>query len=550
MFHDDDCKKKIEILKSVLHVSVIIGTWSTHVWLVAKKYIVKFVNFSEKQKSLLMMKYLRLENLVCQDFITEEDALQILWQELQILSYLHSHSSSLTHRDIKSKNILVQSRIFFVIKLVDFELTKNDFILKTFCETNEYAALEIWERRHYIAIIDIWSLKVIVLQYEYGLPRPSQKRKGKLWCRDIVKAAENMKEKENALIDLISIKMLRMHYRQRQSVNDCLKKLYRLRFRAIESVEIERETPTKKTTDQDDITRIKFIITQSRQNDSSKFYNVRSASKTTKVASSKRDIREEVHDYNFASLQSLDRHTQKSAQIRNAQTEDKITSTRSKRQWSQITQSFMINAFEREQSKRSRALISCEADEQFSKTSNPEQRPERPERLERSISSNHDQSLTTDVASLIQDKACSYQDSDLEISLSTQVQTLESKSEQKYYTQYTYKEQNFRECRLNNRDIRMRVSDKWICFTHLALTVDQNQIWVRIKLDMIRRKDRKKQKKSWKAYHHSSHRQDTLIDLFVTSSYLKEFDIYRVKQLRHMIIDDIKESSFEKRIMR
>jgi serine/threonine protein kinase len=26
MFHDDDCKKKIEILKSVLHVSVIIGT--------------------------------------------------------------------------------------------------------------------------------------------------------------------------------------------------------------------------------------------------------------------------------------------------------------------------------------------------------------------------------------------------------------------------------------------------------------------------------------------------------------------------------------------
>ena len=89
------------------------------------------------------MKYLSLKSLVCQDFIIEEETLQILFQELQTLDYLYSHSSSLTYRDIKSTNILIRSRMPFVIKLVDFELTKNDSFLKTFCGSNKYVALEI-----------------------------------------------------------------------------------------------------------------------------------------------------------------------------------------------------------------------------------------------------------------------------------------------------------------------------------------------------------------------------------------------------------------------
>ena len=102
-----------------------------------------------------MMKYLPLENLVCQDFITEEETLQILCQELQTLEYLYSHSPPLTHRDIKPTNNLVQFRMPFVIKLADFELTKNDSSLKTFCGLNKYAAPEIWGRYYHTATVDI-----------------------------------------------------------------------------------------------------------------------------------------------------------------------------------------------------------------------------------------------------------------------------------------------------------------------------------------------------------------------------------------------------------
>ena len=85
------------------------------------------MNYSEEQKPLLVMEYLPLGNLACQDCITEEDTLQFLCQELQALQYLHSHSPLLAHRDIKPANILVRSRMPFVIKLADFGLAKSDF---------------------------------------------------------------------------------------------------------------------------------------------------------------------------------------------------------------------------------------------------------------------------------------------------------------------------------------------------------------------------------------------------------------------------------------
>lgn len=138
-FHHGNWKKKVDILMSLSH-----------------EHIVKFVKFSEKQKPLLVMEYLPLGNLACQDFIiTEEETLQILFQGLQALDYLHSHSPPLTHRDIKPANIIVRSRMPFVVKLVDFGLAKNDSSLKTFCGSNEYAAPEIWGRHHYTATVDI-----------------------------------------------------------------------------------------------------------------------------------------------------------------------------------------------------------------------------------------------------------------------------------------------------------------------------------------------------------------------------------------------------------
>ena len=122
---------------------------------ISKKHIAKFVDFSEKKKLMLMMKYLSFENLRSQKYIDEKENLQILFQELQTLEYLYSQSSSFAHRDIKPENILVQSRMFFVIKLADFELTKNDFIFETFCETTSYVAFEIGKRSDYITMMNI-----------------------------------------------------------------------------------------------------------------------------------------------------------------------------------------------------------------------------------------------------------------------------------------------------------------------------------------------------------------------------------------------------------
>ena len=140
---------------------------------------------------------------------------------------------------------------------------------------------------------------VVVLQYGYGLPKPSRERKGKLWCQDLVQFAEDMEGEGDALIDLISTKMLRMDYRHRQSVSDCLDEFYRLGFHETPTVDVGCTTPTGKAAGQDYITGTKSVITQPLQN--AGFYDMEGASETTEVAPSKHDLRDRIHFYNHAS---------------------------------------------------------------------------------------------------------------------------------------------------------------------------------------------------------------------------------------------------------
>ena len=97
--------------------------------------------------------------------------------------------------------------------------------------------------------------------------------------------------------------MLKINYRYRKSANDCLRKVYRLKFHEISIVDTERITFIKKTIDQDDVTRIKSVITQPFQNVG--FCDIKDASKMIKIAPSKRDLRNEIHFYNRAFQRSL-----------------------------------------------------------------------------------------------------------------------------------------------------------------------------------------------------------------------------------------------------
>jgi len=352
---------------------------------------VQFVDFSTEQKPLLVMEYLPLGSLACQRGITEEETLGILCQGLQALEYLHSQR--LAHRDIKPENILLQSRTPFLIKLGDFGLAKNDSILETFCGSNAYAAPEIWEGRSYTTAVDIWSLGVIVLQYAYCLPKPTQKRKGSQWCRDIVKAA-NDGEDSDTLIDLISTKMLTMNYQDRLSASDCLEQAYLLGFHNVHTFETGYATPTGKSTRQHDITRrtgSRSIVMQPLQkispdgDVSSGFYYVGGSSESTEIAPSKRDLREAIQHYNRASQRSL-QHAQGATQIWNPQPEDIPKSRLSKRQRQQTVQSPSDDARGRGQSKRSRASVSFEAGEDPSKPSSPRNSAQGPKQIERSLS--------------------------------------------------------------------------------------------------------------------------------------------------------------------
>ena len=134
-------------------------------------------------------------------------------------------------------------------------------------------------------------------------------------------------------MNLILVKMLRIDYRHRESVSDCLEEVYRLGFHEISAINIKYITSTGKTASQDDITRTKSVITQPLQN--AGFYNIGSVSKTTEVSPSKPNLRDRIHFYYYISQQSL-QHVQRVTQIWNPQSKDISKLRLSKRRRQQI----------------------------------------------------------------------------------------------------------------------------------------------------------------------------------------------------------------------
>jgi len=192
-----------------------------------------------------------LEDLHNESPIAEEETIDLFFQALNALRYLHSRG--VAHRDLKPKNILVESRSPLGIKLADFGLANDKPDLETFCGTQEYIAPEIYLGKSYTALVDLWSLGVIIFQYVYGLPKATTQRRGQsilggwglAWCRRVVTSAIDWESE--ALIDLLTTGMLRMRPEERLSADVCLAKGCALGLFDGQSLDLGVATPTRQT---------------------------------------------------------------------------------------------------------------------------------------------------------------------------------------------------------------------------------------------------------------------------------------------------------------
>ncbi|KAL8895803.1 MAG: hypothetical protein Q9192_003439, partial [Flavoplaca navasiana] len=212
--------KEVEIMRTVSHVGRKMASG------------LQFVNLSEEDEPRLIMDYLSLGNLEDQHRnlpIAVDETVAVLCQGLLALQYLHSEGIGYAHRDIKPTNILVKSRVPFIIKLGDFGLAKTVIDLTTCCGTYQYTAPEVWKKGGYTSAVDIWSLGVVIFEYAYGLPVGQGSFHPERWYRKLIRTVKDWDSEQ--LIDLLSTQMLTMSPLNRGSAEDCYKEASELHLK-------------------------------------------------------------------------------------------------------------------------------------------------------------------------------------------------------------------------------------------------------------------------------------------------------------------------------
>ncbi|KAK1242914.1 hypothetical protein MKX08_005726 [Trichoderma sp. CBMAI-0020] len=156
---------------------------------------------------------------------------------LDALTYLHSSDPQIVHRDIKPNNILILHRRpnDIAIKLADFGLAYEGETLRTLCGTYRYIAPEIHiganaiqrsQRKAYTALVDVWSLGVVLAELLCGLPKHNRKYNimGLSWCESISEWVElKSRTEDDEMLSFVLNSMLRLEPDDRMTAADCYK---------------------------------------------------------------------------------------------------------------------------------------------------------------------------------------------------------------------------------------------------------------------------------------------------------------------------------------
>ncbi|KAK3693310.1 checkpoint kinase [Podospora appendiculata] len=167
---------------------------------------------------------------------------QIIVQASDALTYLHSQDPQIVHRDIKPSNILMLYRrpgdLF--IKFADFGLSREGDTLKTICGTYAYMAPEVYlsigrrGRATYTALVDVWSLGVVLVRLLCGLPKQDAEDDsiGVEWCHSIREKVKGAllqgRRRRQDLLSLVLNSMLCLDPDDRKTAAECHKGALRL----------------------------------------------------------------------------------------------------------------------------------------------------------------------------------------------------------------------------------------------------------------------------------------------------------------------------------
>ncbi|KAH7631538.1 checkpoint kinase [Sordaria sp. MPI-SDFR-AT-0083] len=203
------------------------------------EHIVTLLNYSPGPPPCLNLEYVPGESvgdhLQAGPRFSRYECKQILAQTLKALAYLHTLDPQIVHRDVKPNNILVMYRrpdaIF--VKFADFGLSREGDVLKTICGTCLYLAPEVYEasailreERDYTALVDVWSLGVVLAELVCGLPQHGgQETMGVEWCKRVrlrVKTKVGLQVQGGDLLPFLLDSMLCLRPEARKTATDCL----------------------------------------------------------------------------------------------------------------------------------------------------------------------------------------------------------------------------------------------------------------------------------------------------------------------------------------